>query len=474
MNDLSDFIKAFMESYRRLKPEEQNFFMEHFLNEVRRNKEVSEQSNFIDDFLKEIKEIENTGQKNDFIEEFISNVQSYLDQSNSNQANQTEQNQEQANIQHQEIRKIKTQENIENSPAKHDKFEEKFVLPLGWDYFNQNLETKLDEMFETHKKDLAFLGHITEQKIGNQSLEVFDRENVFSKEQILNFKKEYALSFVEALNKKIPNIDMKFLDINSKDEVIIQTEGNQKNTQEKFLELLNSYPINTRELGTKWLDHISIRNATNKNSNLLQIDFIQDLEKEYKEVSASQLQVSPAQENSQKRRVLSEKELEEPQYASLSDWFEKIKIEHKNFKLTKQDFKERFIRYCQNNMNEQEMKILLILANKHPSILNGEHRELIAHGLEAANTNSNLMDKGLQCCIQAQIGKKLDDDEKDLMKEYLKKYSNTQNPLDKKLEDVFAHTKDRNILSTLNPERLKQPEQEKKQGHGQKNKNTLH
>lgn len=433
MNDLVDFVEGFMKGYNALKPEEKNYFMQHFLDEVKKSRPTNQSENFIDTFLEEIRSVQEQEKglnqtQDDFIESFINEIQNHQRFGDKPLSQESQQ---------------------EIAPHQsHTSQSQTFVLPLGFNYFNSIVNQKIDLLFEKHQDELQKLGFIQKQKMGDDEIVVFDRESLFSKEQMQEFKKEYAKSYLEAIGKKNPSLQIAFVDLNSKEEAIVECRDGKNLNQETFLELIKNNPIDVKDLNLQWLRQINTSQiqTIKKDFEPLKNDFIETIEKEYQSISQDRI-IAPqveskqnTQSNSNAQQAAKEQHMgnNEPQYASLSDWFEKIKIEHKNFKLSKQDFKERFIKYCQNNMNENEMKILLIMANKKPSNLTLEHQELIKNGLEASNTNSNLMDKGLQCCIRAQIGEKLSTQDHGLMQEFLKTHSCSAEPINKKLSEVFA------------------------------------
>lgn len=142
----------------------------------------------------------------------------------------------------------------------------------------------------------------------------------------------------------------------------------------------------------KLTDHINMDSIKENLANE------QSFQKLFKEEIAS-LQ-EPSMENSKK--------LDPNNYFNdLIDWFDKKKLDNENMPLTKNEFKAEFLEYCKNGMNENEMKILLLLANKEPSRLTKEHKDMLNEGLKYNLTNNKLLDKGLECAIRAEIGEGL-------------------------------------------------------------------
>lgn len=442
---IQDFLTSFNRAYKALTPQQKNFFLQHFLGEIESAKKDTN-SNFMDDFIQEFKEIglqnSNAEDKN-FIEEFIANAQEYLKNS------QTQQEQEQ------ESQKT-MQQDLENAQKIDDNKEQKnkqsaiFVLPLGFNYFNQIVEKRIQSLKTQYSDTLKSYGY------GE------DETNLFSPKVMNELKAEYAQSYFTALNKILPDLELTFVELNKEGGLILESKNPNGLNQSTFLEYVNKNTPKSTDLNMEWLKRMSIENVQrlNKNNLYLETNFIETLEQEVKE----QLPLQQHKENNHSQSDSSSNEktntatntananANDENYASLSDWFDKIKIEHKNFKLTKQDFKERFFRYCQNNMNEDEMKILLILANKTPSKLTKEHQEMIKNGLEAANTNSKLMDRGLQICIKAQIGYKLEAQEQQEFKQYLQTHQNSADPINQKLSQVFATSTNKHIVDNLKPE----------------------
>lgn len=428
MSALNDLIRSFMESYHALKPKDRNFFMQNFLDEIKKSKK-NDEGNFIDAFLKEVKDTASpkNEEDNNFIERFLEEVKNHIPIGN--------------NSKEVEINKNKT-----------------FVLPIGFNYFNKMLNEKIEFLYQKNKQELIDLGYITREKIGENEVSVFNRDNLFSQEQIQKFKKEYAKSYFDALLKKYPHPEeLRIADINQEGGLIIECLGNKQNfDQESFLNFVKDNPVSTSQLNLQWTNEINIKNIKSLKANQEFLkhdsDFLEIFEKEYKAIDAN----NTNKHKQEKIQIPSNNKSEshKPQYTSLPDWFEKIKIEHKNFNISKDEFKKRFIQYCQNNMSENEMKILLIMANKTPSLLTPEHRKMIHNGLEASNTNSNLIDKGLQCCIKAQIGETLNQEDRNLMKNFLKSKCDSLDPIDRKLYENFASSKNQNIINNLKEENV--------------------
>lgn len=120
-------------------------------------------------------------------------------------------------------------------------------------------------------------------------------------------------------------------------------------------------------------------------------------------------------------------------FKDLINWFDKKKLENENMPLTKNEFKQEFLEYCKNGMDENEMKILLLLANKEPSKLTKEHKDMINEGLKFNLTNNKLLDKGLETAIRAQLGENLINNNIDDFTKSVDKLKKSDSLIDKKM-----------------------------------------
>lgn len=125
-------------------------------------------------------------------------------------------------------------------------------------------------------------------------------------------------------------------------------------------------------------------------------------------------------------------------FQDLMNWFDKKKLENENIPLTKKEFKEEFLEYCKSGMSENEMKILLLLANKEPSKLTKEHKDMINDGLKFNLTNAKLLDKGLETAIRGQVGENLINNNIEDFTKSVEKLKNSDNLIDKKMMEGTA------------------------------------
>jgi len=120
-------------------------------------------------------------------------------------------------------------------------------------------------------------------------------------------------------------------------------------------------------------------------------------------------------------------------YTDLTNWFENKRIENLSMPISKDEFKQSFYEYYKNGMSENEMKILLILSNKEPTILTKEHKDMLKEGLKLNLQNKNLLDNGLDSAIRADIGESITNAQIQDFTKTIIELSKTQNLIDKRL-----------------------------------------
>ena len=167
----------------------------------------------------------------------------------------------------------------------------------------------------------------------------------------------------------------------------------------------------------------AIHNVNNVKENLAK-------EREFQEIFTQEVaSLSDESPSMEKERKLNP----DNYFQDLMNWFDKKKLENENMPLTKKEFKEEFLEYCKSGMSENEMKILLLLANKEPSKLTKEHKDMINDGLKFNLTNAKLLDKGLETAIRAQVGENLINNNIDDFTKSVEKLKASDNLIDKKM-----------------------------------------
>lgn len=113
-----------------------------------------------------------------------------------------------------------------------------------------------------------------------------------------------------------------------------------------------------------------------------------------------------------------------------------LDIKQKRIK-TKLDFKESFLNYAKNHMNEDELKILLVVSQKEPTKLTKEYINLIKDCLEQVHGNKHMQDKGLQLSVKSILGHELEKEHHEVLKDYLAKSKDSLEPMDNRVYEVM-------------------------------------
>ncbi|GAA7847909.1 hypothetical protein HpCOL22_14370 [Helicobacter pylori] len=144
-----------------------------------------------------------------------------------------------------------------------------------------------------------------------------------------------------------------------------------------------------------------------------------------------------AQKEQEKKTPSNDIDLKD-KYASLHSFFKQteLDIKQKHIK-TKLDFKERFLNYAKNHMNEDELKVLLVVSQKEPTKLTKEHINLIKDCLEQAHGNKHMQDKGLQLSVKSILGHELEKEHHEALKDYMQKSKNSLEPMDNRVYEVM-------------------------------------
>lgn len=239
--------------------------------------------------------------------------------------------------------------------------------------FEDKIQNALEDIAQTHHKEFEEMGIVQNIKQGDEVYKVYDNEFILPKEEQERLKQEYD----NAPNKEQWQPNAVF-DIDK----IRQKHQDSQNFINSFME--------------------EVKNEINPNARSMEQD----------------------------------KKLNPNTYfTDLIDWFDKKKMENLNMPISKEDFKKEFYEYCKNGMSENEMKILLILQNKEPSILSKEHKDMLEQGLKYNLSNNKLLDKGLETAITASVGENVTNNAvNDFVKTAIK-MEKSDNALDKRMSE---------------------------------------
>ncbi len=161
-------------------------------------------------------------------------------------------------------------------------------------------------------------------------------------------------------------------------------------------------------------------------------------------------QLNEKETDTQEQAKHTEKEQEKPKiapnndidlkdkYANLHSFFKQTELDIKQKRIrTKLDFKESFLNYAKNHMNEDELKVLLVVSQKEPTKLTKEHINLIKDCLEQAHGNKHMQDKGLQLSVKSILGHELEKEHHEVLKDYLAKSKDSLEPMDNRVYEVM-------------------------------------
>ncbi len=156
-----------------------------------------------------------------------------------------------------------------------------------------------------------------------------------------------------------------------------------------------------------------------------------------------------AQKEQEKKTPSNDIDLKD-KYASLHSFFKQTELDIKQKRIkTKLDFKESFLNYAKNHMNEDELKVLLVVSQKEPTKLTKEHINLIKDCLEQAHGNKHMQDKGLQLSVKSILGHQLEKEHHEVLKDYLAKSKDSLEPMDNRVYEVMRKHLDKQQAKTL-------------------------
>ncbi|WP_024369713.1 hypothetical protein [Helicobacter pylori] len=337
------------------------------------------------------------------------------------------------------------------------------------------LESFLDEVKSSQNDPSNFLG-ILEQEIKSLSqeglqddmssmLEVIesmkneisnskDNENVSDFMNVLqneisqgqNNSNDNPNEFVESLAQAITEIQ------ENKNE--LEQQVTQEQVEYKEERLLNKQGLDDENL--ELLESLQIiRDETNEVANSLRANETIELLRPTGENTTSKIaslaleennKLSEKETNTQEQNT--EKEKEKPKvgndidfkdkYANLHSFFKQTELDIKQKRIkTKLDFKESFLNYAKNHMNEDELKVLLVVSQKEPTKLTKEHINLIKDCLEQAHGNKHMQDKGLQLSVKSILGHELEKEHHEALKDYMQKSKDSLEPMDNRVYEVM-------------------------------------
>ncbi len=488
---MQDFINGFLKAWKAWSDDGKDTFLESFLDEVKNSK--TDPSNFLGILEQEIKSLSQEGLKDDisFMLEVIESMKNEISNTKDNEnmsdfmnvlQNEISQGQNNPNEFVESLAQaiIETQENANKNEI--ELTEQKSVLEMSEDeYYEYQQEQHIqmneddgiaratDELEQQELESKTLQEHEENQIKRAEEISITENENELAKQEL----EKYAL---EAENKSLKQYNESQNPDTFYEQQVAQEQSKEEelsNKQDLELETLRDNNIK------KGLDDESLgllkslqilRNETNEVANYLRANEI-DYSRPTGENTTSKIaslaleennQLNEKETNTQEQAKHTEKEQEKPKiapnndidlkdkYANLHSFFKQTELDIKQKRIkTKLDFKESFLNYAKNHMNEDELKVLLVVSQKEPTKLTKEHINLIKDCLEQAHGNNHMQDKGLQLSVKSILGHQLEKEHHEVLKDYLAKSKDSLEPMDNRVYEVMRKHLDKQQAKTL-------------------------
>ncbi|GAA9827784.1 relaxase/mobilization nuclease domain-containing protein [Helicobacter pylori] len=480
---MQDFINGFLKAWKAWSDDGKDNFLESFLDEVKNSK--TDPSNFLGILEQEIKSLSQEGLKDDISSmlEVIESMKNEISHTKDNEnvsdfmnvlQNEISQGQNNPNDNPNEFVEslaqaiIETQENANKNEI--ELTEQKSVLEMSEDeYYEYQQEQHIqmneddgiaratDELEQQELESKTLQEHEENQIKRAEEISITENENELAKQEL----EKYAL---EAENKSLKQYNESQNPNTLYEQQVAQEQSKEEelsNKQDLELETLRDNNIkkglDDESLGL--LESLQIlKNETNEVANYLRANEI-DYSRPTGENTTSKIvslaleennQLNEKETNTQEQAKHTEKEQEKPKiapnndidlkdkYANLHSFFKQTELDIKQKRIkTKLDFKESFLNYAKNHMNEDELKVLLVVSQKEPTKLTKEHINLIKDCLEQAHGNKHMQDKGLQLSVKSILGHELEKEHHEVLKDYLAKSKDSLEPMDNRVYEVM-------------------------------------
>ncbi|KOS32052.1 hypothetical protein AM497_06765 [Helicobacter pylori] len=468
---MQDFINGFLKAWKAWSDDGKDAFLESFLDEVKNSK--NDPTNFLGILEQEIKSLSQEGLKDDISSmlEVIESIKNEISQGQNN-PNEFVESLAQAIIE--------TQENVNKNEI--ELTEQKSVLEMSEDEYyeyqqEQHIQMNEDdgiaratnELEQQELESKTLQEHEENQIKRAEEISITENENELAKQEL----EKYAL---EAENKSLKQYNESQNPDTLYEQQVAQEQNKEEelsNKQDLELETLrdNNIKKGLDDESSGLLESLQIlRNETNEVANYLRANEI-DYSRPTGENTTSKIaslaleennQLNEKETNTQEQAKHTKKEQEKPKiapnndidlkdkYASLHSFFKQTELDIKQKRIkTKLDFKESFLNYAKNHMNEDELKVLLVVSQKEPTKLTKEHINLIKDCLEQAHGNKHMQDKGLQLSVKSILGHQLEKEHHEVLKDYLAKSKDSLEPMDNRVYEVMRKHLDKQQAKTL-------------------------
>ncbi|WP_441702533.1 hypothetical protein [Helicobacter pylori] len=461
---MQDFINGFLKAWKAWSDDGKDAFLESFLDEVKNSK--TDPSNFLGILEQEIKSLSQEGLKDDISSmlEVIESIKNEISHTISND-NPSEfvESLEKVIVETQNANKHEIQNSSENEV---ELTEEKSFLEMSEDEYYEYQQEQYIQMNEDDGIARA-TDELEQQELESKTLQEHEENKIKRAEEIsiTEHENELAKQELEKYALEAENKSLKQYNESQNPDTLYE----QQVFQEQEKELLNQQDLELetlRDNNTKQgLDNESatlleslqiLRNETNEVANYLRANEI-DYSRPTGENTTSKIasialeesnKLNEKEPNTQEQGEYAQKEQEKKtpsndidlkdKYASLHSFFKQTELDIKQKRIkTKLDFKERFLNYAKNHMNEDELKVLLVVSQKEPTKLTKEHINLIKDCLEQVHGNKHMQDKGLQLSVKSILGYQLEKEHHEVLKDYLAKSKDSLEPMDNRVYEVM-------------------------------------
>ncbi|BCD49023.1 V-type ATP synthase subunit I domain-containing protein [Helicobacter suis] len=499
---MQDFINGFLKAWKAWSDDGKDAFLESFLDEVKNSK--NDPTNFLGILEQEIKSLSQEGLKDDisFMLEVIESMKNEISNTKDNEnvsdffnAFQQEINEEQSisndnpsefveslekvivetknankheiqNSSENEVELTEEKSFSEMSEDEYYEYQQEQYIQMNED---DGIARATDELEQQELESKTLQEHEENQIKRAEEISITENENELAKQEL----EKYAL---EAENKSLKQYNESQNPDTLYEQQVAQEQSKEEelsNKQDLELETLRNNNIkkglDDESLGL--LESLQIlRNETNEVANYLRANEI-DYSRPTGENTTSKIaslaleennQLNEKETNTQEQAKHTEKEQEKPKiapnndidlkdkYANLHSFFKQTELDIKQKRIkTKLDFKESFLNYAKNHMNEDELKVLLVVSQKEPTKLTKEHINLIKDCLEQAHGNKHMQDKGLQLSVKSILGHQLEKEHHEVLKDYLVKSKDSLEPMDNRVYEVMRKHLDKQQAKTL-------------------------
>ncbi len=372
---MQDFINGFLKAWKAWSDDGKDAFLESFLDEVKNSK--NDPTNFLGILEQEIKSLSQEGLKDDisFMLEVIESMRNEISHTKDN-----ENVSDFMNVLQNEI--SQGQNNPNDNPNEFVESLAQAIIETQENANKNEIELTELERKETELESKALQEHEENQIKRAEEISITENENELAKQEL----ERYAL---EGENKALEQYYE-----SQNPNTLYEQQVFQEQEKEQEKELLNQQDLELETLRDnnikKGLDDESlglleslqvIRSETNEvitflNPNELELlrptgenttskiasIALEESNKLNEKEPNTQEQCEYAQKEQEKKTPSNDIDLKD-KYASLHSFFKQTELDIKQKRIkTKLDFKESFLNYAKNHMNEDELKVLLVVS----------------------------------------------------------------------------------------------------------------